>query len=143
MKTQLIAILSLITTLTFAHEGVELGPKGGRIIELCKYETIHGEVLVKKDTFHIALLDKDMKPVALADQTLTATTGDRKSPVKLEVTKDDKGFLVPVIKEGDWLIFQFKSDAKAKTITARMEYNTSNCDGCNKPEWLCQCKPEK
>jgi hypothetical protein len=145
MKIQLIALLSLITTLTptFAHEGVELGPNGGRIIELSKNETLHGEVLAKKDSFHITLLDKDLKPVALADQTLTATTGERRKPVKLEVTQDSKGFIVPLIKEGDWLILQFKADAKAKAITARLEYNTSNCSGCDKPEWLCQCKPEK
>lgn len=143
MKIQIIALLSLLTTLAAAHEGVELGPNGGRIIELSKNETLHGEVVVKKDRFHIALLDKEMKPVPLAGQTLTATTGDRKSPVKLEVTQDAKGFVIPVIKEGDWLILQFKTDAKAKTVTARMEYNTSNCDGCDKPEWLCQCHPTK
>jgi hypothetical protein len=143
MKTKLIALLSLITSLTIAHEGVELGPNGGRIIELSKNETLHGEVIAKKDSFHITLLDKDMKPVALADQTLTATTGERRQPVKLDVTKDKQGFVVPLIKAGDWLILQFKGDPKAKTITARLEYNTSNCDGCDKPEWLCQCHPEK
>ncbi len=95
MKTKLI-LLTLISTLTFAHEGVELGPNGGRIVEFSKNETMHGEVLVKGDKFHIALLDKDMKPVAIAEQTLTATTGDRtKALPKLTVEKDAKGFVVP------------------------------------------------
>jgi hypothetical protein len=111
MKTKLI-LLTLISTLTFAHEGVERGPNGGRILEFSKNETMHGEVLVKGDKFHIAVLDKDMKPVAMAEQTLTATTGDRESPTKLAVEKDAKGFVVPVVKSGDWLILQFKNSSK-------------------------------
>ena len=84
MKTKLL-LLSLITTLTFAHEGVELGPNGGRILEFSKDETMHGEVTVKGDKFHIAVLDKDMKPVTMNEQTLTAVTGDRAAPQKLTV----------------------------------------------------------
>ena len=142
MKTKLIALLSLITAVTFAHEGVELGPNKGRILEFSKDETMHGEVTVKGDKFHIALLDKDKKPVAIADQTLTATTGSRTAPVKLTVEKDAKGFVVPAVKAGDWLILQYKDSPKAKAITARMEYNTSECEGCKKAEWLCECKKE-
>ena len=141
MKTKLL-ILSLITTLTFAHEGVELGPNGGRILEFSKDETMHGEVTVKGDKFHIAVLDKDMKPVTMNEQTLTAVTGDRAAPQKLTVEKDAKGFVVPVVKPGDWLILQYKNSAAAKAITARLEYNTANCEGCSNAEWLCKCKPE-
>ena len=142
MKTKLI-LLSLIASLSFAHEGVELGPNKGRILEFSKNETMHGEVTVKGDQFHIALLDKDMKAVPMAEQTLTAITGDRDKPVKLVVEKDTKGFVVPVVKAGEWLILQYKDTPKAKAVTARLEYNTANCEGCNKAEWLCECKPEK
>ena len=141
MKTKLI-LLTLISTLTFAHEGVERGPNGGRILEFSKNETMHGEVLVKGDKFHIALLDKDMKPVAVAEQTLTATTGDREAPQKLAVEKDAKGFVVPVVKSGEWLILQFKNEPKAKAVTARFEYNTAICEGCQAQEWICKCEPE-
>ena len=141
MKTKLSTlILTLATAVAFAHEGVELGPNGGRIVEFSKNETMHGEVTVKDGKFHIAVLDRDMKQVAMTDQSLTAITGDRNSPQKLEVTKTDKGFSVPAVKSGEWLIMQFKLTPKAKAITARMEYNTSNCEGCNKAEWLCACK---
>ena len=139
MKTKLI-LLSLIASITFAHEGVELGPNTGRILEFSKNETMHGEVTVKGDKFHIALLDKDMKPVAMAEQTLTATTGERDKPTKLTVEKDAKGFVVPVVKSGEWLILQYKDSAKAKAITARLEYNTAICDECKKAEWVCECK---
>jgi hypothetical protein len=142
MKTKLL-LLTLISTLTFAHEGVERGPNGGRIVEFSKNETMHGEVLVKGDKFHIALLDKDMKDVPIAEQTITAITGDRESPTKLAVEKDAKGFVVPVVKSGDWLILQFKNTPKAKAVTARFEYNTAICEGCQAQEWICKCMPEE
>lgn len=140
MKTKLSTlILTLATAVAFAHEGVKLGPNGGRILEFSKNETMHGEVTVKDGKFNIALLDKDKKPVAMADQSLTAVTGDRNSPQKLEVTKTDKGFSVPAVKPGEWLIVQFKPTPKAKAITARLEYNTSKCGACGNAEWLCKC----
>lgn len=146
MKTQtklITLLLALATTLALAHSGVEIGPNGGRILEFSKNETMHGEVTVADGKFHIAVLDKDMKPVAVKEQTLSATTGDRESPKKLEVAKTDKGFTLPLVKSGEWLILQYKESPKSKTITARMEYNTEICDGCKKAEWLCECKPEK
>lgn len=141
MKTELSTLaLSLLATFAFGHGDVELGPNGGRILEFSKNETMHGEVTVKDGKFHIAVLDKDMKQVAMTEQTLTATTGDRNSPQKLEVTKTDKGFSIPAVKPGEWLIVQFKLTPKAKAITARLEYNTKTCEECKKPEWLCECK---
>lgn len=143
MKTKLSTfILTLITAVALAHEGVELGPNGGRIFEFSKNETMHGEVTVKGDKFHIAVLDKDMKPVAMVEQSLTAILGDRNNPTKLEVTKDAKGFAFPVVKPGEWLILQYKETPKSKAITARFEYNTHECSGCQKAEWLCACKPD-
>ncbi len=141
MKTKLILLVSFITTLAFAHEGVELGPNGGRILEFSKNETMHGEVTVKGDKFHVAVLDKDMKPVVMDQQTLTAVTGDRSAPKKLTVEKDAKGFLIPIVKSGEWLILQYKNSANEKAITARFEYNTAACGECKNPEWLCICKP--
>lgn len=142
MKTKLILLVTLITSLAFAHEGVELGPNGGRILEFSDNETMHGEVTVKGDQFHIAVLDKDMKPVAVNQQSLSAVTGDRAKPAKLEVTKDAKGFLIPVVKPGEWLVLRYKETADSKAITARMEYNTATCEECKALEWLCKCKPE-
>ncbi len=28
-------------------------------------------------------------------------------------------------------------------MTARLHYDTGNCEGCSKPEWLCECKEEE
>src|SRR5436190_22190735 len=93
MKTKLITLaLSLVASLAMAHGVAEIGPNGGRILEFSKNESMHGEVTVKGDKFHIALLDKDMKPVNLDQQTLTATNDNREAPRKLDVSKDDEGF---------------------------------------------------
>lgn len=144
MKTKLAALLLALTTaFSFGHGGVELGPNKGRILEFSNNETMHGEVTVKDGKFHIAVLDKDMKPVAVAEQTLTATGGPRTKQAKLEVTKAADGFTVPVVKDGEWLIVQFKETAKGKAITARLQYDTAVCDGCKKAEWLCECKEEE
>ena len=45
--------------------------------------------------FQIGLLDKDMKPMPIEKQTLTATTGDRSKPEKLTVETKDGKFVVP------------------------------------------------
>jgi hypothetical protein len=143
MKTTL---ASLLTSLAFAASalahGVELGPNGGRLLEFSKNETTHGEVTLKDGKFHIAVLDKDLKPVALGEQTITANGGPTGKAAKLEVTKDGNRFVVPAVKKGEWLILQFKENAKAKAVTARLEYNTSICPGCKAEEWICKCKDE-
>jgi hypothetical protein len=142
MKKKLTALLLALTTaFAFGHGGVELGPNKGRILELSKDESMHAEVTVKDGKFHVALLDKDLKPVKVEAQSLTATsaTAERGKATKLEVTKAEGGFTVPVVKDGSWLILQYKETAKSKAVTARLHYDTGNCDACSKPEWLCEC----
>lgn len=145
MKSKLLTLLSslVLSVAAFSHGGIEIGPNGGRILEFSKNETIHGEVTEKGGKFRIEVLDKDMKPVALGEQELTATTGDRSKPEKLTVTKEGKFFVVPAPKVGEWVIFQFKENAKAKAVTARMEYDTKTCSACDAPEWLCRCDQNK
>jgi len=123
MKKALITLLfAALSGIAFAHGPVELGPNKGRIVEFSKNETMHGEILIKDGKFLIAVLDKDMKPVKLEAQTLTATGGSRDEPKKLEVTKKDDQFVLPVVNEGEWLILQFKEKEGAETITARVQY---------------------
>jgi hypothetical protein len=142
MKLHLALLCTCLCLNLQAHEGVELGPNGGRILEFSKDETMHGEVTVKAGKFHIALLDKDMKPVAAAAQVLSATTGDRAAPQKLAVEKSVTGFSMPEVKAGEWLILQYRNSAGEKPITVRFHYNTEKCGECGSAEWLCKCKPE-
>ena len=144
MKSKLIALLlTLAAPLAFSHSGVELGPNGGRILELSKNETLHGEVTLKDGKFHLALLDKNMKPVAAKEEVITVTAGDRSKPEKLAVEKSGDHFVFPAVKAGEWVIVQFKENAKAKPITARFEFDPASCEKCKAPEWLCKCAAEK
>ena len=145
MKKHILALLGslAITAAAFAHGDIEIGPNGGRILEFSKNESMHGEVIVKDGKFQIAVLDKDMKPVPLAEQTLTASGGATGKAAKLEVTKADNKFVIPTVKSGEWLIVQFKENAKAKAVTARLQYDTTPCPKCKGPEWLCKCAGEE
>jgi len=146
MKKQLLTLLSslALTAAALAHGDVELGPNGGRILEFSKNETTHGEVTAKDGKFHIAVLDKEMKPVALAEQTLTASGGPTGKAEKLTVEKVGDHFVVPMLK-GDnyWMIFQFRPTPAAKPVTARMQYDAAICAKCKKAEWLCDCQAKE
>ena len=131
-----------------AHSDVEIGPNGGRVLEFSTNQTVHGEVVEKEGMFYVGLLDKDMKPMPIEKQTLTATTGDRSKPEKLNVETKDGKFVVPIQKGGDhWTIFQFRETPDAKPVTARLRYIAKACAECGKPDWLCECamknKPQK
>ncbi len=140
---QLTTLVALSLSPAFGHSDVELGPNGGRILEFSKDESMHGEVTVKDGKFLVGLFDKEMKPVAIKDQTLTVTGGDRQKPEKLAVQREGEHFVVPTVKEGQWVIFQFRETAQAKPVTARFEYDLSTCGGCKKSEWLCTCAAEQ
>lgn len=141
IKTFLLAFVASIS-MTLAHEGVELGPNGGRILEFSKNETMHGEVTLRDGKFHVALLDKDMKPVTVSEQSLTVTAGDRSHPQKLAVEKTTQDFVFPKVDAGQWLIVQYKEKPETKAITARFEYNTEICSECKAEEWLCKCNAD-
>lgn len=138
-KTLTTTLLALSAGFAFGHAGIELGPNKGRIVEFSNDETMHGEVIEKEGKLHIALLDKDMKPVKIEAQALTATAGQRNNPTKLEVIVQNDAFTLAAPAEGDWLILQFKASADAKAVTARLHYDTKKCEPCSNPEWRCGC----
>ena len=144
MKTkllQMVALLALGCSQVFGHTNAEIGPGGGRILDFSKDESLHGEVTLKDGKFHVALLDKDLKPVPISNQALTATSGNRQKPEKLAVEKQGSHFVVQAVPAGEWVIFQLRVTPKAKPITARLEYNTHPCPACKSAEWLCKCAP--
>ncbi len=144
MKTKLTAIIIALTAgFAFGHGDIELGPNKGRILEFSTNETMHGEVTEKDGKLLIAVLDKDMKPVAIAAQELTATAGTRDKPVKIDVSKDAAAFSIAAPKSGEWIIIQYKETADSKPITARLHYDTKVCAPCGNPEWRCACAKKK
>ena len=139
----LVAMLALALT-TFGHSDNEIGPNGGRILEFSKNQSIHGEVTLTNGMFYVGLLDKNMKPVALTEQSLTVTGGDRSNPEKPKVEKQGNHFVFPALKGDSYLlVLQFKERTSAKPITARFEFDDSKCGACKKQEWLCACGKKK
>lgn len=147
MKTSLLtlaAVLLLGVTRAFAHGGVELGPNGGRLLEFSENETLHGEVTLTNGVFHVALLNKEMKPVELKEQSLTVTGGDRQKPEKPVVTRQGDHFTFPALKGDDYLlVLRFKATPQARAVTARLEFDAATCSACTSPEWLCKCADEE
>lgn len=147
MKTPfliLAAVLFLGLTRALAHGGGELGPNGGRIVEFSKDKTLRGEVLLKDGKFTVALLDKELKPVALKDQSLTVVGGNRSNPEKPAVTREQDRFVFPALKGDDYeVVLRLKESPAAKPVTARFAYDAAICSACKNPEWLCKCPSEK
>lgn len=142
MKTVLLNLIgSLALTLGgLAHSDIEIGPNGGRILEFSQNDTMHGEVTLVNGVFHVALLDQDMKPVEIKNQSLVVTGGDRANLQKPKVETEGRHFVFPALKGDEYpLAFQFKESAKSPTITVRMNYDATRCSACKKPEWICAC----
>lgn len=137
----ILATLAFIATSAFAHEGVDLGPNGGRFLVIDKKAALKGEVLVKGDQFHLTLLDRQQKAMPVTTQTLTAHSRSNViSSTQLAVVKASQGFTFPLASSGAWIVLQCRPIAEAKPCTIRFAYDTSTCSGCQKAEWLCCCK---
>lgn len=103
------------------------GPNGGHVIESKAGFTI--EVTVDKERkARIIFLDKEMKPVALAAQTITGIAGERSAPVKLAFAKGkdaDANVLISdqALPAGAHvgMILTIKTTADAKAAVERFE----------------------
>lgn len=137
----ILAAAFLLTAIqALAHSDKEVGPSGGRILEFSTNQTLHGEVTLTNGIFYVALLDKNMKPVPLAEQSLAVTGGSRSNPETPKVEKRAHHFTFPALKGDSYLlVFQYKDNLLAKPITARFEFDSAICSGCKKGEWLCDC----
>jgi len=142
MKSNLIVLLTLALGLftANAHERITVGPGGGRLAFLDSTTTPSAEFNVKDGKVHVTLLDKDLKPIALAGQTLAVTAGERGNAGKLKVTTDGNDF-VAAMPEGDdyWCVFRLKESKSAKARTFRVHYQSAVCGDCKKAEWACTC----
>ncbi|MFN0129967.1 MAG: hypothetical protein ACKV19_25160 [Verrucomicrobiales bacterium] len=123
-----------------AHERITVGPGDGRLAFLDSTATPSAEFNVKEGKIHITLLDKDLKPISLADQTVAITAGEKGKARKLVVSKEGNDFVAPLPEGEDyWCIFQLKEKKDAKAITFRVHYRSEVCAECQKAEWRCIC----
>ncbi|MFM7182057.1 MAG: hypothetical protein ACKO2G_11415 [Verrucomicrobiales bacterium] len=109
------------------EENVSKGPNGGHVIESKAGFSI--EVTVDKDRkARVVFLDKENKPVALGEQTISGIAGERSSPVKLAFAKGadaDANVLISnqALPAGAHvpMILTIKTAPDAKAATERFE----------------------
>ena len=141
MKTKIIALAAIVTSLTFAHAAEKIkAPNDGRLIEGVEP---HAEFLVTAEKkVEVRFLDASGKIIAPAGQTVTVTMGDRAAPTKLTFTKDgDKLVSDKTIPEGKELpvVLQIKVTADSKAVTEKFNLNLAKCPTCSHAEYACTC----
>ena len=146
MRSLLCAIALLFTAVLngAAAEPVELGPNGGRLLPLNPQRSGYAEVTVEGDSFHVALLDAERKPVAIEQQALTVVGGERTKPARLPVETVNNRFVTPVPKgEEVWMLLQIKPSPGARKFRVRFHHDVKPCDVCRRQAWLCSCSAAK
>jgi hypothetical protein len=102
------------------------GPNGGHVVDSKAGFSI--EVTTDKDRIvRIVFLDRDHKPVALGEQSISGIAGERSSPTKLAFAKGEDAEADVLIADkplpaGDHvaLILVVKTAPDAKTVTERL-----------------------
>ncbi len=141
LKTATALLALLVTPVAFAadehdhgketakehEEHATKGPNGGHVVE-CKAGFAF-EVTVDKDRkARIVFLDKELKPVALAAQTVTGIAGERSAPVKLVFAKGTDADANVLISDAALpagahvpMLLMIKTTADAKASSERFE----------------------
>jgi len=123
------------------HEKKTAGPNGGRIVTATEP---HFEFFVTPENkVKITFLGEDGKPIALKEQSVSATGGDRAKPTKLAFAKDGESLVsdkpLPKGKEIP-IILQVKMTPDAKTVTEKFNVNLADCPTCKYKEYACICE---
>ena len=135
-----LAVLALGMTLTQAGEKVTAGAKGGRLLE---NESPRAEFFVEKNrAVTLTFYGKNMKPVAVADQSATAIAEMKDGKKKIDFEK--KGDVLvskSALPEGNGynVVLQLKQSADAKPKNFRIPLNTSVCGKCHHAEYAFTC----
>ena len=119
------------------HKG---GPNGGRLLET----EPHAEFFVEKDrTVIIRFFSDDLKPVAVAEQTVLvlADAKDGKTKVEFEKSGDALKSKSPLpAGDGYNLVVQVRAKSDAKPQNFRFKLDLATCDECKRPEYACICE---
>lgn len=151
MKTPLqitvLGVLALALITVVAEETVkhvkEPGPNGGRLITTVEPRL---EFKVTDDRkVKITAVDKDIKPIAIGEQVVRITAGERTNPVRMTFQKEgdvlisDKAF-----PEGDDfpVVVQIKVKPGERTVIEKFTMDFSDCPTCDYLEYACICDHE-
>ena len=124
------------------HDHAEIipGPNGGKVLTSIEP---HAEFFVTDDRkVQITFVDDDVKPIALAEQTVSVIAGDRSSPTSLAFAKSGNVLLSDkALPDGNDfpVIVQIKTDASAETVREKFNLNLSDCPTCDYKEYACTC----
>ena len=138
MRTFITALAITLAGLSFGHEAVTIGPNGGRVIYLDSTVIPNVEVFVNREgCAEITLLDKDRKPIALEQQSVTVTAGPRAEAKRLTVEKQQAKFVTEKVPDGApyTIVIQLKEAASAKAMTVRLNYDPTPA-ASGKPVYL-------
>lgn len=116
------------------------GPNGGRVLTGVEP---HLEFFVTKDRkVKITAVDDAGKAVALGEQSVTVTGGDRSKPTQMSFTKEGESLISDnAFPEGNNLpvIVQIKAKPDAKAVIEKFTLNLSDCPTCEHAEYACTC----
>jgi hypothetical protein len=116
------------------------GPKGGRLLE--KTEPKAEFYLEKDHTVTVTFYDAELKPVAVAGQSVTVIADAKAGKATIEFEKKGDALVSKTkLPEGDGynVVVQFKQTADAKPQNFRFKLETHACATCKRAEYACIC----
>lgn len=126
----------LTATVCPAAEKTVAGPKGGRLLDS---KPARAEFFVNKDRkVEITFYDADLKPVALAEQSVEVRVG--KDALRLEPRDGALVSATPLPGEHEFLVVvRITPKSGDKPQNFRIQYHDGMCGGCKLAEYACTC----
>ena len=138
-KIVTLAVLALGSVLVQAEKVIP-GPKGGRLLE---NEPPRAEFFVERDrTVTITFYDKDLKPVPVANQSVTLIAEPKSGKATIDCEKKGDALVSKSpLPAGDPynVVVQLKMAADAKPKNFRLALNLETCGECKRAEYACIC----
>ncbi len=121
------------------HEKAIAGPNGGRVLTSVEP---HLEFFVTEDRkVKVTAVDDEIKPIAMGDQSIRVTGGDRKNPTRLSFAKEG----TVLVSDGAFpagndfpVVVQIKT-GNGKPVMEKFNLNLVDCPTCDYKEYACTC----
>lgn len=116
------------------------GPNGGRVIHGVEP---HLEFFVTADRkIQMTALDDSLAPIAMGNQVVRVTMGDRANPVNLDLAKEGNILIsAQSFPAGDDfpIVLQIKGDESSENVFEKFTLNLTQCPTCDYLEYACTC----
>ncbi|MDF1813991.1 MAG: hypothetical protein P1V20_17440 [Verrucomicrobiales bacterium] len=122
------------------HGGKKAGPNGGRVLHEVEP---HLEFFVTKDRkVQLTALNDKLEAVAIGDQVVKITAGDRQNPIRMSFSKSGNALVSDTaFPPGDDfpVVVQIKTKPGDKTVIEKFTMDFSPCPTCDYLEYACTC----